>query len=81
MRKFWEIKRNGTLKDLAKLTKENSIMDQKIFSLSSKIKEFEEQNIRMIENKYKLVKLYELEIINSAGDYISFTQDERENMC
>ena len=34
----------------------------------------------MIENENKFAKLYELGIIDSAGDYILFTPVEREDM-
>ena len=68
------------MQDLTKLTKDNALMDQKIFNLLSKIKEFEKQNLKMIENENKFAKLYELGIIDSNHDYVPFHPNEGEDI-
>ena len=68
------------MENVNKLTKENDIMDKKVVELSAKIREFERQKLKHIENENKLANLYELGVIDSAGDFIPFHPNEGDDM-
>ena len=55
-------------------------MDKKVVELSAKIREFEKQKLKHIENENKLANLYEFGVIDSAGDFIPFHPNEGDDM-
>ena len=64
---------------MGSLEKQISIKDREIQKMKNQIQEFEDQKLDFIHSQDKLDKLYQLGIIDSAGDYIPYKPDGREN--
>ena len=69
-RKHDEIEEDKILEDLDSLKIVNIKKDQSIQKLKDMISKFETERLKLVEDHEKLVKLYEMRIIDSNGDSI-----------
>ena len=77
-RKIWEMERDDKCNLVHSLENQLDRKDKVIQKMEDQIKEFEAEKILYFETQEKFDKLYHLGVIESAGDFISYHQDEEE---
>ena len=65
--------------DIRRLRKQSKEKDQIIGSLKMKISDFEDERLLYLEDNSKLVKLFDMGLIDSAGEQKSFNPNNNSN--
>ena len=65
--------------DIGRLRKQNKEKDQIINSLKIKISDFEDERLLYLEDSSKLAKLFDMGLIDSAGEQKSFDPSNYSN--
>ena len=74
---FEEEKHQRTIEEFEKINKEKI---KAIDELKEQIEKFESLKVKFIEDEDKLHRLYEMGIIDSAGDFIPYKSDDETDM-